>query len=107
MTVLDSTTLSRWKTSPISFVEEVLCDPETGKPFGCCPRDRVHAHAFALDDDGRLLYPELATARRRKRQDDARGHIVIVMVLLRNEAASVKRIASPTTSNRRRAAPSR
>ena len=31
MTVLDSTTLSRWRASPISFVEEVLHDPETGR----------------------------------------------------------------------------
>ena len=56
---LDGTTLQRWRSDPISFVEEVLHDPETGKPFVLLDAEREFMrHAFALDDDGRLLYPE-------------------------------------------------
>ena len=46
-------------SSPIEFIETVLHDPETGKPFVLLPAERDFlAHAFALDPDGRLLYPE-------------------------------------------------
>jgi hypothetical protein len=31
--VLDDTALQRWRSDPINFIEEVLHDPETGKPF--------------------------------------------------------------------------
>ena len=30
---LDDTALVRWRASPIAFIEEMLHDPETGKPF--------------------------------------------------------------------------
>jgi Terminase large subunit, ATPase domain len=88
MTVLDSTTLSRWRSSPISFVEEVLHDPETGKPFVLLEAERVFMQrAFALDDDGRLLYPELVYgAPKKSGKTTLAGIIVLVMVLLRNDA---------------------
>jgi phage terminase large subunit-like protein len=51
--------LARWRASPISFVQEVLHDPETKKPFELLPAERAFlAHAFQLDASGRLLYPE-------------------------------------------------
>ena len=51
--------LSRWRSNPISFIETVLHDPETKKPFKLLPAERAFLeHAFKLDDDGRLLYPE-------------------------------------------------
>jgi hypothetical protein len=31
--VLESATLQRWRQRPIEFIEQVLCDPETGLPF--------------------------------------------------------------------------
>jgi hypothetical protein len=30
---LDDTALVRWRASPIAFIEEMLHDPETGRPF--------------------------------------------------------------------------
>ncbi len=88
MTVLDSTTLSRWRSSPISFVEEVLHDPETGKPFVLLPAEIAFmTHAFALDDDGRLKYPELVYgAPKKSGKTSLAAMIVLVMVLLRNDS---------------------
>src|SRR5512132_3245759 len=51
--------LDRWRSNPISFIETVLHDPETKKPFKLLPAERAFLeHAFKRDDDDRLLYPE-------------------------------------------------
>ena len=51
--------LNRWRANPISFIESVLNDPETKKPFVLLDAERAFlAHAFKLDANGRLLYPE-------------------------------------------------
>jgi phage terminase large subunit-like protein len=53
------TGLARWRANPISFIEEVLINPETGKPFVLLKAERAFLeHAFATGPDGRLLYPE-------------------------------------------------
>ena len=85
---LDGTTLQRWRASPISFVEEVLHDPETGKPFVLLPAEVAFMqHAFALDDDGRLKYPEQCYgAPKKSGKTSLAAMIVLVMVLLRNDA---------------------
>ena len=62
---LDGTTLLRWRSDPLSFVEQVLYDPETGKPFVLLEAERAFMrHAFALDANGRLLFPELEQIQR-------------------------------------------
>ncbi len=33
MRSISQTTFNRWQRNPCDFVEEVLFDPETGKPF--------------------------------------------------------------------------
>ena len=51
--------LDRWRSNPISFIETVLHDPETKKPFKLLPAEHAFLeHAFKRDDDDRLLYPE-------------------------------------------------
>src|SRR3954453_5836442 len=56
---LDAASLARWRASPITFVEEVLHDPESRRPYRLLPAERAFlAHAFKTDDNGRLLYPE-------------------------------------------------
>ena len=51
--------LDRWRSNPISFIETVLYDPETKRPFKLLPAERAFLeHAFKLDDSGHLLYPE-------------------------------------------------
>jgi phage terminase large subunit-like protein len=56
---LDHSAFERWRRSPINFIETVLHDPETKRPFQLLPAERAFIHhAFKLDDNGRLLYPE-------------------------------------------------
>jgi phage terminase large subunit-like protein len=51
--------LERWRRQPALFIEEALCDPETGRPFKLLPAERAFLeHAFKTADDGRLKYPE-------------------------------------------------
>jgi Terminase large subunit, ATPase domain len=59
MTTFSQQTLMRWRCNPLSFIQQCLRDPETGKPFKLLDAERRFlAHAFQLGDDGRLLYPE-------------------------------------------------
>jgi hypothetical protein len=59
--------LLRWRANPISFIEEVLVDPETKRPFVLLAAERTFLeHAFAISDSGRLLYPELVFAAPKK-----------------------------------------
>ena len=54
-----SSALAHWRHHPQAFIERVLRDPETGKPFKLLPAERAFfKHAFQRDDEGRLLYPE-------------------------------------------------
>jgi hypothetical protein len=84
---LDDTALLRWRASPISFIEEVLHDPETGKPFVLLDAERAFMKlAFALDHDGRLLYPELVYgAPKKSGKTTLAALVVLVMVLLRSD----------------------
>src|SRR4029077_15163516 len=53
------TLLERWRADPISFIEDVLHDPETRKPFVLLASERAFLeHAFQLNEQGRLLYSE-------------------------------------------------
>jgi hypothetical protein len=59
MTALDRKVLARYRADPASFIEEVLHDPETGKPFVLLDAEREFLkHAFKIGLGGRLLYPE-------------------------------------------------
>ena len=84
---LDRTALQRWQASPISFVEEVLHDPETGKPFVLLDAERAFMrHAFALDANGRLLYPEQCYgAIKKSGKTTCAALVVLTMMLLRND----------------------
>jgi hypothetical protein len=57
----------QWRSNPVEFIQTVLRDPETGKPFELLPAERDFlAHAFKLDADGRLLYQLLVFAAIKK-----------------------------------------
>ena len=59
MTQLDAAALARWRASPELFVEQVLYDPETKRPFVLLDAERAFMQlAFKTDAQGRLLYPE-------------------------------------------------
>ena len=56
------TMLARSSADPIKFIENVLIDFETGKPFVLLDSERNFLkHAFSMGPDGRLLYPELGS----------------------------------------------
>lgn len=56
---LERGALERWRADPCSFVEQVLVNPETGKPFELLPAERTFLeHAYRRNDAGRLIYPE-------------------------------------------------
>jgi phage terminase large subunit-like protein len=56
---LDHATLDRWRANPAAFLEEVMVDPETKRPFVLLSAEREFLkHAFTFNDDGRLRYPE-------------------------------------------------
>jgi hypothetical protein len=47
-----------WRSDPLLFVEHVLFDPETRKPFRLLPAERIFLeHAFQTDQAGRLRFP--------------------------------------------------
>ena len=59
MSELTPSSLACWRSDPISWVETVLVNPETRRPFELLPAERAFlTHAFRLDDNGKLLYPE-------------------------------------------------
>jgi phage terminase large subunit-like protein len=56
---LEASALNRWQKQPILFIEQILRNPETGKPFELLEAERQFlAHAYQTDASGRLVYPE-------------------------------------------------
>jgi phage terminase large subunit-like protein len=75
--------IDRWRADPVKFIETVLYDPETGRPFKLLPAERDFlAHAFKLDADGRLLYQELVFAAPKKSGKTAFAALITLTVLL-------------------------
>jgi phage terminase large subunit-like protein len=59
MTGLETAALARWRADPASFIETVLVNPGTGKPFELLPAERAFlVHAFKTSESGKLLYSE-------------------------------------------------
>jgi phage terminase large subunit-like protein len=57
--VLEPSALDQWQREPILFIEQILRNPDTGKPFELLDAERAFlAHAFQTDESGRLVYPE-------------------------------------------------
>lgn len=83
MSGIDHTTLARWRSDPISFIEEVLHDPQTGKPFVLLDAERAFlGEAFKRGDDGRLLYPELIYSAPKKSGKTTLAALFILTIIL-------------------------
>jgi phage terminase large subunit-like protein len=81
--VLQQSALRRWRQRPVSFVEQVLCDPETGRPFVLLPAERDFlSYAFKLDVNGRLLFTELLYSAPKKSGKTTLAAIVVLVVVL-------------------------
>ena len=93
---LDHTLFARWCADPIAFVEEVLRDPESGLPFKLLAAERDFlAHAFELDGDGRLRYPEQVYAAPKKSGKTAFAALHLLTTCCCLAASMVKHTASP------------
>jgi phage terminase large subunit-like protein len=77
-------TFARWQRNPCDFVEEVLHDPETGKPFRLLDVERrFMERAFDTGPDGRMLFPELVYGAPKKSGKTAFGALfMLTMVIL-------------------------
>jgi hypothetical protein len=74
---------ARWKRDPVAFVEEVLVDPETGKPFELYPaQERFLRESFTVKADGRLPYPELVYSCPKKSGKTATAAIATIYTIV-------------------------
>ena len=75
--------LARWRADPIKFIQEVLIDPETGRPFVLLDAERTFLkHAFATGPDGRLLYPEQIYSCPKKSGKTTFAAIFVITIVL-------------------------
>jgi terminase large subunit-like protein len=81
---VERTKLTRYCANPVLFVEDVLINPETGKPFVLLKAEKkFFKHAFKRCRNGRLLYPEQVYACPKKSGKSTFAAIyIITMVLL-------------------------
>jgi len=81
---LDYDALTRWRADPLAFIEYVLCDPESGRPFALSDAERQFLErAFQLDDNGRLKFPEMCFgAIKKSGKTTLAAIIMLTMVLL-------------------------
>jgi hypothetical protein len=83
MTVKPSDRIARWKADPVAFVREVLCDPETGKPFELYEEEeRFLREALTLGPDGRLKYPEAVFSAPKKSGKTALAAMIVLYVVI-------------------------
>ena len=81
--VLDSSALAGWRANPLSFIEQVLRDPETGQPFELFDAQREFlTRAFTLTDDRRLAYPEQVFGAIKKSGKSATGAMHLLTMTL-------------------------
>lgn len=80
---LTTSALTRWRVNPVEFIEQVLIDPETGKPFVLLDAERWFLKfAFTTDENGRLLYPELIYGAIKKSGKTGFGALFVITILL-------------------------
>ena len=81
---LDAASLARWRSDPIAFIEHVLCDPETGKPFVLSEAERRFLQARLHARRRRpAQYPELVFgAIKKSGKTTLAAIIMLTMVLL-------------------------
>ena len=78
-----STMLDRWRANPEEFAQTLLRDPETGAPFVLSDAEREFLkHAFQLNDDGRLRYPELVFGAIKKSGKTGFAALIMLTMLL-------------------------
>ena len=80
---LDDNALAYWREHPGEFIERVLVNPETNKPFVLLDAEKEFLkHAVTLGPDGRLLYPTLIYSAIKKSGKTTFAAILVITVLL-------------------------
>jgi hypothetical protein len=80
---LTTSPLARWRANPVSFIEECLINPETGRAFELLPAERVFLqHSFKLGSNGRLLYSEWLYSCPTKSGNTTFGALTVITLLL-------------------------
>ena len=83
MTALTASDLKQFRLSPVAFIEEVLHDPETAKPFKLNRAERRFLNkAFRLTRDGRLKYPELLYSAPKKSGKTGFAAMIVLFVIV-------------------------
>jgi len=81
--MISKTMLARWRANPIGFIQQVLINPETKKPFVLLEAERAFLrYAFAIGPDGRLLYPEQVYACPKKSGKTTFAAIYVITIVL-------------------------
>jgi phage terminase large subunit-like protein len=80
---LEGGAIERWRSDPAAFVEAVLVDPETRRPFKLLPAEREFMrHAFRIGENGRLLFPEwMYGAPKKTGKTGFAGHLLLTTIL--------------------------
>jgi hypothetical protein len=79
----DAASFDRWRSDPVGFIEHCLINPETDQPFVLLDAEKQFLkHAFALDDSGRLLYPELIYACPKKSGKTTFAAIFVITLVI-------------------------
>jgi len=77
------TDIARWMADPCAFIEEVLHDPLTGRPFQLNPAQRRFLRvAFRLTPDGRMRYTDLCFGAPKKSGKTALASFVLLYAIL-------------------------
>jgi phage terminase large subunit-like protein len=75
--------LARWKRDPVSFIREVLRDPETGRPFVLYEAQERFLHkALTLTAEGKLPFPELLYSCPKKSGKTATAAMAVIYVVV-------------------------
>jgi hypothetical protein len=83
MTAMPDLDIAHWRRDPIAFIEHVLRDSESRKPFVLSNAERQFlALAFVLDDNGWLKFPEMTFGAIKKSGKTTLAAIVMLTMVL-------------------------
>jgi hypothetical protein len=102
---LDHSALARWRREPVSFIAEIMRDPETSRPFVLLDAERAFLqHAYQTDESGRLVFPEQLYGAPKKSGKTGFAAMHLLTTTLVSVGATRRAIASPTIWSKRRGA---
>jgi phage terminase large subunit-like protein len=83
MTAFTAANIARWRVDPAAFIEELLVNSATGRPFRLTDAQRRFlAHAFELREDGRMRYPELLFSAPKKSGKSGLAAMITLYVIV-------------------------